>query len=91
MYCLLCRKHKEKNEQNKLDKFVGLPSVRLKRSAVTSHAETNVHKRSCEAEVQQRRGSCLHKELETRRSANFSSVLKSFQAAYFFCQGTYGK
>jgi hypothetical protein len=86
MYCLLCRKHKEHNQQNKSEKFVADPSVRLKRSAVTDHAQTSVHKRSIEAELQQQRGSCLHKELEKKQSAHFSSVLKAFQSAYFLAR-----
>ncbi|XP_033741732.1 zinc finger protein 862-like [Pecten maximus] len=83
MYCLVCKKHFQRNSYNKSEKFVSEPSVRLKRSAVTSHANANVHTRSLEAETQQRRGSVIQKELEKKQSSHFNAVLKAFTTAYF--------
>ncbi|XP_078585336.1 zinc finger protein 862-like [Branchiostoma floridae x Branchiostoma japonicum] len=86
MYCLLCRKHKQVNQQNKSDKFVVLPSIRLRKAAVTDHGGCDTHTRSWETESQQRRGSIIHRELEKKRSTHFTAVHKAFGCAYFLAR-----
>ena len=49
MYCLFCRKHNTKNEQNKSKVFRSDPAVRYRRPTITSHADSRQHLAAIEA------------------------------------------
>jgi len=54
MYCLLCRKHNTKNEQNKSKVFSSDPAVRYRKPTLTSHADLRQHLAAIKAKHLQR-------------------------------------
>jgi len=63
MHCVLCRKHKVQNKQNKSKTFVEEPSCRVRKATLKDHANSQQHKDAVEAEHLQR-VSGLHKAVE---------------------------
>jgi len=63
MYCVLYRKHKVQNKQNKSKTFVEEPSCHVRKATLKDHANSQQHKDAVEAEHLQR-VSGLHKAVE---------------------------
>ena len=68
MYCLLCRKHDTKNEQNKDRAFSSDPAVRYRKPTLTSNADSKQHRAAIEEEYLQR-VSTFHKESVNKENA----------------------
>lgn len=80
MYCLLCRKHNTKNEQNKSKVFSSDPAVRYRKPTITSHADSRQHLAAIEAEHLQR-VSTFHKE-----SVADDVLYKALMSVYWFAK-----
>ena len=85
MYCLLCRKHNTKNEQNKGKVFSSDPAVRYRKPTLTSHAESKQHRAAIEAEHLQR-VSTFHKESVDKENAADDVLYKAFMSVYWIAK-----
>ena len=81
MYCLLCRKHNTKNEQNKSKVFSSDPAVRYRKPKITSHADSRQHLAAIEAEHLQR-VSTFHKESVNRENVADDVLYKALMSVY---------
>ena len=79
MYCLLCRKHNTKNEQNKSKVFSSDPAVRYRKPTITSHADSRHHLAAIEAEHLQR-VSTFHKESVNRENVADDVLYKALMS-----------
>ena len=79
MYCLLCRKHNTKNEQNKSKVFSSDPAVRYRKPTITSHADSRQHLAAIEAEHLQR-VSTFHKESVNRENVADDVLYKALMS-----------
>ncbi|CAH3107966.1 unnamed protein product, partial [Pocillopora meandrina] len=82
MYCLLCRKHNTKNEQNKSKVFSSDPAVRYRKSTITSHADSRQHLAAIEGEHLQR-VSTFHKESVNRENIADDVLYKALMSVYW--------
>ena len=51
MYCLICKKYKCTNQQNKSDIFNEKPSVRYKTTAINEHGQSQKHSAAISCEM----------------------------------------
>ena len=54
MYCLICKKYKSTNQQNKSDIFNETPPVRYKTTAINEHAQSQKHSAAITCEMMNR-------------------------------------
>lgn len=85
MYCLLCRKHNTKNEQNKSKVFSSDPAVRYRKPTITSHADSRQHLAAIEAEHLQR-VSTFHKESVNRENVADDVLYKALMSVYWIAK-----
>lgn len=85
MYCLICKKYKCKNQQNKSDIFNEKPSVRYKTSAISEHAQSQKHSAAISCEMMNR-VSVFQKELDERQKVNDSVLYKVFYSIYWLAK-----
>lgn len=85
MYCLICKKYKCTNQQNKSDIFNEKPSVRYKTSAISEHAQSQKHSAAISCEMMNR-VSVFQKELDERQKVNDSVLYKVFYSIYWLAK-----
>ena len=85
MYCLLCRKHNTKNEQNKSKVISSDPAVRYRKPTITSHADSRQNHAAIEAEHLQR-VSTLHKESVNRENVADDVLYKALMSVYWIAK-----
>ena len=85
MYCLLCRKHNTKNEQNKSKVLSSDPAVRYRKPTITSHADSRQHLAAIEAEHLQR-VSTFHKESVNRENVADDVLYKALMSVYWIAK-----
>ena len=82
MYCLICKKHKLSNQQNKSDIFNEKPSIRYKTTAINEHAQTQKHSAAISCEMINR-VSVFQRELDERQKVNDTVLFKVFYSIYW--------
>ncbi|XP_076083706.1 zinc finger protein 862-like [Mytilus galloprovincialis] len=85
MYCLLCKKHHTINSQNKASSFGDIPSVRMKKSALTDHIASKKHQGAIEAEMLSR-VSVFQKELTEKSQVENNVLFMAFSAMYWLAK-----
>lgn len=85
MYCLLCRKHNTKNEQNKGKVFSSDPVVRYRNPTLTSHGDSKQHIAAIEAEHLQR-VSTFHKESVNKENVVSDVLYKALISVYWIAK-----
>ena len=85
MYCLICKKYKSKNQQNKSDIFNEMPSVRYKTTAINEHAQSQKHSAVITCEMM-KRVSVFQKELDERQKVNDTVLYKVFYSIYWLAK-----
>ena len=78
MFCIICKKHRVTNPQNKTDKFSGVASDRFKSDAIETHRKSGRHRSALEAEMIARM-SIFHKEFVEKKETEISVL----ETAYF--------
>ena len=82
MYCLICKKYKCTNQQNKSDIFNEKPSVRYKTTAINEHRQSQKHSAAISCEMMNR-VSVFQKELDEQQKVNESILFKVFYSIYW--------
>ncbi|CAH3168645.1 unnamed protein product [Porites lobata] len=85
MYCLICKKYKCTNQQNKSDIFNEKPSVRYKTTAINKHAQSQKHSAAISCEMMNR-VSVFQKELDERQKVNDDILYKVFYSIYWLAK-----
>ena len=85
MYCLICKKYKCTNQQNKSDIFNEKPSVRYKTTAINEHAQSQKHSAAISCEMMNR-VSVFQKELDERQKVNDDILYKVFYSIYWLAK-----
>ena len=85
MYCLICKKYKCTNQQNKSDVFNEKPSVRYKTTAINEHGQARKHSAAISCEMMNR-VSVFQKELDERQKVNDSVLFKVFYSIYWLAK-----
>ena len=85
MYCLICKKYKCTNQQNKSDVFNEKPSVRYKTTAINEHGQSRKHSPAILCEMMNR-VSVFQKELDERQKVNDSVLFKLFYSIYWLAK-----
>ena len=85
MYCLICKKYKCMNQQNKSDVFNEKPSVRYKTTAINEHGQSRKHSAAISCEMMNR-VSVFQKELDERQKVNDSVLFKVFYSIYWLAK-----
>ena len=85
MYCVLCRKHKVQNKQNKSKTFVEEPSCRIRKATFKDHANSQQHKDAIEAEHLQR-VSGFHKAAEKGKAVKDEVYFNAFYSVYWLAK-----
>ena len=85
MYCLICKKYKCTNLQNKSDIFNEKPSVRYKTTAINEHAQSQKHSAAISCEIMNR-VSVFQKELDERQKVNDDILYKVFNSIYWLAK-----
>ena len=85
MYCLICKKYKCTNQQNKSDVFNEKPSVRYKTTAINEHGQSRKHSAAISCEMMNR-VSVFQKELDERQKVNDSVLFKVFYSIYWLAK-----
>lgn len=85
MYCLICKKHKLTNQQNKSDIFNEKPSIRYKTTAILEHALSNKHSAAISCEMINR-VSVFQRELDERQKVNDTVLFKVFYSIYWLAK-----
>ena len=84
-YCLLCRKHQTKAQQNKSEKFSVEPSVRIKSDALKEHEGRDVHTLAKQAELCNR-CSYFQKEIDVISDTQKDVLFKAFMSIYWLAK-----
>jgi len=82
MYCLICKKYKSTNHQNKSDIFNETPSVRFKTTTINEHAQSQKHLAAITCKMMNR-VSVFQKELDERQKVNDTVLYKVFYSIYW--------
>ena len=77
MYCLICKKYKRANQQNKSKVFNEKPSARYKTTAFNEHGQSRKHSAAISCKMMNR-VSVFQKELDERQKVNDSVFFKAF-------------
>ena len=85
MYCLICKKYKCTNQQNKTDIFNEKPSVRYKTTAINEYAHSQKHSAAISCEMMNR-VSVFQKELDERQRVNDTNLYKAFYSIYWLAK-----
>jgi hypothetical protein len=85
VYCLLCRKHALKAEQNKSETFGKDPSTRFKIGALADHQNSMKHKKAVEGELMNR-VSVFQKQLDEKAETENVVLEKAFTAVYWLAK-----
>ena len=85
MYCLICKKYKCTNQQNKSDVFNEKPSVRYKTTAINEHGQSRKHSAAISCKMMNR-VSVFQKELDERQKVNDSVLFKVFYSIYWLAK-----
>ena len=85
MFCLLCRKHNTKTEQNKGKVFSSDPAVRYRTPTLSSHAESKQHLAAIEVDHLQR-VSTFHNESINKESVTGDVLYKAFMSVYWIAK-----
>ena len=85
IYCLICKKYKSINQQNKSDIFNEKPSVRYKTTAINEHAQSQKHSAAITCEMMNR-VSVFQKELDMRQKVNDTVLYKVFYSIYWLAK-----
>ena len=85
MYCLICKKYKCTNQQNKSDIFNEKPSVRYKTTAINEHGQSQKHSAAISCEMMNR-VSVFQKKLDERQKVNDSVLFKVFYSIYWLAK-----
>ena len=85
MYCLICKKYKCTNQQNKSDIYNEKPSVRYKTTAINEHAQSQKHSAAISCEMMNR-VSVFQKELDERQKVNDDILYKVFYSIYWLAK-----
>lgn len=72
-FCVLCKKHKMTNAQNKSQTFIETPSKRLKEDSLKTHMASTVHSSAIQADLLQRMSVFHQNYVEKLSSDNCSS------------------
>lgn len=88
MYCVLCRKHKVQNKQNKSKTFVEEPSCRIRKATFKDHANSQQHKDAIDAiwmlHVQHVSG--FHKTAEKGKAVKDEVYFNVFYSVYWLAK-----
>ena len=85
MYCLICKKYKCTNQQNKSYIFKEKPSVRYKTTAINEHGQSQKHSAAISCEMMNR-VSVFQKKLDERQKVNDSVLFKVFYSIYWLAK-----
>ena len=83
MYCLLCKKHDQKNPFNQSKVWNVLPSVRMKKAGIQDHIKTEMHRNAIRDEMLQRI-SVFHKDTEERKLTENIVLEEVFYSIYYY-------
>ena len=82
IYCLLCRKHHSKSQQNKSETFATDASKRFKWTTFTDHAASTKHTTTVSNELLNRVSS-FQKQLDEKKKVKNEVLEKAFHAMYW--------
>ncbi|RMX48976.1 hypothetical protein pdam_00008300 [Pocillopora damicornis] len=82
MYCLLCRKHKSKSAQNRIQTFSSDPSTRFKWSTVKEHMTCAKHQTTVMNELLNQ-VSHFQKQVDQKESSKLVVLQEAFHAVYW--------
>lgn len=85
MFCLLCKKHDTRNENNRKKIFNEIPAVRCKPESVRVHADSPQHKLTIQLELLQR-GSQFQHEIHDKEKRREIEYMKIFELVYWLAK-----
>ncbi|XP_033725146.1 protein ZBED8-like [Pecten maximus] len=85
IYCLLCRKHHSKANQNKSETFSAKPSTRFKLSTLNDHAASSKHKVTVKNEMLNR-VSIFQQQIDEKELVKNDVLEKAFYSIYWLAK-----